>query len=190
MGILKKQYNALKDKKKIKDAIRIAAEHVPVVRTGLKQHDALTDKEKNNFEQVVHAAAEHIPVVGAGVEFATALKEWRESKKETIIPKMIELAEPSELSDVEKEFMENALYDVLSDPNIIISEYVMKKKDELSALIVKNYETSLIEGKASEKVENFAKKIAWELDIRNSLPIMIIVLNKKIKLQKGFLLCP
>lgn len=130
-----------------------------------KQYNALTDKEKNNFKEVVsegvRTIVKQIPLVGEGVDFATTLIEWERHKKERIIPKMMQLAEPSELSDVEKEFMKRALYEVLSDQNTVISEYVMKKKDELSALIVKNYEKYPIEGNASEKVKNFAEKIVF-----------------------------
>ena len=126
-----------------------------------KQYNALTDKEKNNFKEAVHTAAEHLPFVGEGVELITALIEWEKCKKERIIPKMMKLAEPSELSDEDNESIEYALGKVLSNPDITISEYAITKKEELSALIVEYYEECLTEGEASEKVKNFAEKLVF-----------------------------
>ena len=128
-----------------------------------KQHDALTDKEKNNFKEAVLTAAENLPVVGAGVELITALREWEKCKKERIIPKMMKLAEPSELSEEDKDFIEYALGKVLSDPDIVISQYLITKKEELSALIVKNYEDCLTEDKDSEKVKIFAENLVSKM---------------------------
>ena len=97
-----------------------------------KQYNALTDKEKNNFKEVVsegvRTIVKQIPLVGEGVDFATTLKEWKKCKKETIIPEMIKMAEPSELSDEDNESIEYALGKVLSNPDITISEYAITKR--------------------------------------------------------------